>query len=258
MYKLVTFNIRLDRGWDNTNNWEYRIPLVKDFFDRHNADIYCFQEVLPHVKPQIQEMLGSDYVCVGMGRDSDFTNEASYICVNKKVLEIVEFTNFCLSPTPHIIGSKFDEKCSHSRICTQVLLYDKNTQSVFRVFNAHLESDYIDYAKKGLEIILDKVTQLNNIKYYPFILCGDYNATEKDILPIIDNYRDKCQLNDFSELETNQNITYHEWGNKEKFKKIDYIFASKEVKKIETVTDIYSNNGVYLSDHYPIITKFKI
>lgn len=254
--KVVTFNIRLDKGWDKGNNWEFRKPLVKGFFDKAMADIYCLQEVLPHVKIHIQEMLGNDYFCFGMGRDEHMQDESCYICINKKRLELLACDNFAVSYTPNVIGSKISQEGVLPRICTHSLIRDNKTGKVFRVFNTHLEHSKHELTVAGLNVVLEQIEKINSVNNFSTILCGDFNLLPKFTLQVIKE--SKTLLRDVSSIESlSVDYTYHGFYN-DKLIKIDYVLVTKDFELSKIDIDVFSKDNVYLSDHFPVITKLKL
>lgn len=83
---------------------------------------------------------------------------------------------------------------------------------------------------------------------YPIILAGDFNAVPNSY----EYYQISERLTDsFFACGRGSGTSFHDY----KFPiRIDYIFSSKEIKPIEYHID----RSVKLSDHFPVIAKFKI
>lgn len=246
--KLTTFNIRYDAGLDAENNWESRKASVISVLKKNAADLCCFQEVLPHVKRELIQAL-PEKSFFGPGRTRDLKGESALISFDRATFEAVRADCFWLSPTPDLYGSKFFPDTPHPRICTHLLLRHFASERCFHLFNTHLDNEKLDLIRSGLEVIAKKIASAQSPYPYPVILCGDFNAEPDFILPLLKKLLPS--LHDCSDLRTsNPSYTYHEFGKAQK--KIDYIFASEEFTCAVPILDTFCQNGVFLSDHYPV------
>lgn len=254
--KLMTYNIRLDVSSDGENAW----PVRKDFFASqiqfYEPDIMGIQEAMPNQVIDIEKSL-LQYSQVGLGREGEGKGESSNIFYKKEKFKVIETNTFWLSDTPDSISKGWDAACN--RVCTFALLYEKDTDRKFWVFNTHLDHIGERARAKGLELILSKIDQFN-IHHYPVILMGDFNfePNDKTILGV------KKQMYDAREVVTSMPFgpigTFNNFEfNKAVTKRIDYIFISKksklEVKKYAVLTD--SKDLKYPSDHFPVYIELK-
>ena len=62
-----------------------------------------------------------------------------------------------------------------------------------------------------------------------------------------------------SEKESGGNITFNGFGSDiQPDNKIDFIFVNDKVKVLSHIADTTLFNGLYPSDHYPVIAELKI
>jgi len=249
--KLMTYNIRLDVASDGENAWSLR----KDFFNAqiqfYEPDVFGVQEAKPNQVLDIAEAL-NQYNKVGIAREGEGKGESSNIFYKKNRFILKQTNTFWLSNTPDTISKGWD--AAFNRVCTYVLLKDKQTHKTFWVFNTHLDHIGEVARTKSIELILSKIAALNS-KNYPVIVMGDFNS-EPDTERIIAL---KKVMNDtrtvsiekpfgpfgtFNDFKHNQPVT----------KLIDYIFISKnnqfKVQKHAVLSD--SKDLKYPSDHLPV------
>jgi len=249
--KVMTYNIRLDVASDGENAW----PLRKDFFTSqiqfYEPDVFGVQEAKPNQVIDIAEAL-NQYNKVGIAREGEGKGESSNIFYKKNRFILKQTNTFWLSNTPDTISKGWD--AAFNRVCTYVLLKDKQTHKTFWVFNTHLDHIGEVARTKSIELILLKIAALNS-KNYPVIVMGDFNS-EPDTERIIAL---KKVMNDtrtvsiekpfgpfgtFNDFKHNQPVT----------KLIDYIFISKnnqfKVQKHAVLSD--SKDLKYPSDHLPV------
>ena len=254
--KLMSYNIRLDVASDGQNAW----PVRKDFFASqiqfYEPDIMGVQEAMPNQVLDLEQML-PQYNQVGIGREGQGKGESSNIFFKNEKLEVVETNTFWLSDTPDSISKGWDAACH--RVCTYALFRVNDSDTLFWVFNTHLDHVGIEARVKAIALILSKIDQLNTANY-PVVLMGDFNL-EPDDKSIIDL---KKKMNDARELSVKSAFgpigTFNNFEfDKPVTKRIDYIFISKnaklEVKKYAVLTD--SKNLRYPSDHFPVYVEIK-
>ncbi|OYQ43894.1 endonuclease/exonuclease/phosphatase family protein [Flavobacterium aurantiibacter] len=252
--KLITYNIRLDLESDGENKWQNRKEFLCSQLGFYDPDIFGIQEALPNQVIDIKSAL-PEYNYVGIGRDGNGKGESSNIFFKKNRFEVLTSDTFWLSETPEIISKGWD--AALNRICTYVLLKDKETKQTFWVFNTHLDHQGDIARTKGIEVILLKIKALNT-KNYPVVLLGDFNSepTEERIINLKKLMIDSQDISDqkpfgpsgtFNAFKHNEAVT----------KRIDYIFLSKgnsfKVNKYAVLSD--SKDLKYPSDHLPVYVE---
>lgn len=247
--KVMTFNIRYDNPEDGQNRFENRKPLIKAFLDREKPDVIGFQEALPDMRVWLSEIL-CEYVLVGTGCCKDMIDgESSSIAYRRDKYDLVKFEQFWLSDTPDIPGSVYNLDQSHCpRMCAVATLVERQSGKVFNFANTHL--DHLGrYAMVcGSSMIVSRL--LSGKEHLPFFVTGDMNLKPGDAeLQVFKNAPD---FNDLTSGVGDDETTYHGFGKVQKNCKIDYIFSSGSAVDGTLVVHKDREDGLYLSDHYPI------
>ena len=252
-----------DRDWTNRRSAYYTMlnTLEPDIVGLQEAE----QEQVVDIKNNCP-----GYSHVGYGRKSgkDITSSFSSIeqWLGKKHGESTtilyrtdKFTKhsdgwFCHSNTPNVADSYFPgTKDEQPRISTWVVLTHKDTGKKFFYLNTHT-CLYDEPMQKEIKLIQDKVAELNK-ENLPVILSGDWNLVEDDswMTPITDNYLSARK----TAPVTDDCYTYHWWESTDDKKQIDHIYyLGLECFKFHTVNQKW--DGLYISDHYPVYSKFHL
>ena len=90
--KVMTFNLRVDVLEDGINSFFNRTDRVLDVIKSHNPDIIGFQEATESMKKWLNVVL-SDYIVVGCGRDEYYGGESTPIAYKKDKFDLIELTN---------------------------------------------------------------------------------------------------------------------------------------------------------------------
>lgn len=254
--KVMSFNIRRAGSTDGHNVWDNRKELVINWLKKQKADIIGFQELMPEVYDCLRSAL-PEYQFVGCGRTDQLDDEACAIAYLRSQAGLISEETFWLSDTPAIPGSKFTYSGYWTRVCTAAILLHRPSGKRIRVMNTHLDYDSDQSRTGGLRVIYNYIKSAERKESLPTLLMGDYN--DEPGTPVM-NYAASAAplaLKDFSTLEgLKENYTYHGFY-KDDLKKIDYIYgtAGFDFRGNELGTD--EKNGVYLSDHFPVIANLK-
>ena len=73
---------------------------------------------------------------------------------------------FWISPTPNIPGSRYAEQGRSLRICNVLTLYSIEEKKSFRICNVHLDHASAVARKKGIQLVVDYVEELNKKENY--------------------------------------------------------------------------------------------
>ncbi|MGL4493171.1 MAG: endonuclease/exonuclease/phosphatase family protein, partial [Tannerellaceae bacterium] len=110
-------------------------------------------------------------------------------------------------------------------------------------------------------LLLDKAKELS--KGNPIVVTGDFNATvDEEPIQIITDMTNSKHLTDArskAHIVYGPNWTFHDFGRLDQAKRniIDYIFVSSNIKVISHGIISETLNGLYLSDHNPIVSKIE-
>lgn len=247
--KFVTFNIRCDYGQDGENCFENRKPLILKKIAREQPDILCFQEVLPHVALWLRENL-TDYCVIGCGRGEKLDDEQMTVAFRRDRFNLIEMRTFWLSPTPFVPASRYAEQSICPRVTTEAVLQEMPSGRVFRLLNTHLDHVGAGARKLGLTQILRHIDAAELFPGAPVILCGDFNAEpDGEELKVFDDFPGYVNATE------GVGITFHGYMKAAHPECIDYIYLRGGVRSegVRKWTDV--ENGVYLSDHYPVCAE---
>lgn len=244
--RVVSFNIRNGEANDGTNSWIYRYPASVLMVREIRPDIMGLQEAYEYQVNFLAENL-RDYKCVGVGReDGKHEGEHMSIFYNKKTVSLKKWGTFWLSETPDEPSLGWDGACR--RTATWALMKDKRTGHKFIYVNTHLDHVGKTAQRNGLNLIMEKVSELNPDNL-PVVLTGDFNVEPDDsILEALDGKMTSAR--DIA-VKTDRHGTYNDWGKASSV--IDYIYFAgfSSCPEFRTVTEKFGD-WQFVSDHYPV------
>ena len=142
-----------------------------------------------------------------------------------------------------------DWGAAHYRICSYVILTQKATNRDLVVFNTHLDHVSDEARIKGIEVVLDKIAQFGGL---PAVIMGDFNALEgsETYRSVTGHFLDA----QYAAEATMEGYTYHNWGNPDSFKRLDYFMISQTgIRPLRYAVLPGTREGVWISDHCPIV-----
>lgn len=247
--KVVTFNIRGDFGVDGANDFCHRKPLILRKLAQEQPDVIGFQEVLPHVAAWMRQAL-PEYDVVGCGREKDLTGEQMTVLFRRDKFQLIAMQTFWLSPTPDVPGSRYAEQSGCPRTATELVLRDVDAGKVIRVVNTHLDHIGSLARQLGLAQILQHLEAPAFFPDAPVILMGDFNAApDSRELQLIRSHPD------YTSAAPEMGVTFHGFMTADAQEQIDYIFIKGKICAISAVKWTDAQDGVYLSDHYPVCAE---
>lgn len=251
--KLATFNIRCPVD-ASPNSWEERKERCRRIIQNNKLDIFGVQEA--HLT-QINDLLeNTNYSFIGAGR-SDFKNtgEFSAILYDKNRFEIIKSGTFGLSETPDIPGCK-SWGAAYPRIATFGLFRDRISGKKFIYYNTHLDHVSSLARVNGIKLLLEHASE--NAKGLPLIITGDFNARPNSAVYKIANsiLKDSAIVS----LTPHQGPlqSFNNYGKSKSKNPIDFIFVSEEFTVYSHKNDNTLINGMYPSDHFPVIAELSI
>ena len=249
--KVMSYNIRLGTAKDGTNSWEYRYPATAMMLKDQMPDVFGVQEAFDFQVKFIEENF-TDYDSFGVGRDNG-KSEGEFMSIfwNKKTVKMIKGGTFWLSETPEKPSMGWDAACK--RTATWALMKDKNTGKLFYFVNTHLDHKGAEARRKGLELIVSRIDEINP-KGYPMILTGDFNIKPDNEALV--GLEQRMQSARKIAPKTDNNATFNNWGKAKSDMVIDYIYVSgfSACPEYHTITEKYGT-WKYVSDHYPIYAK---
>lgn len=243
---VISYNIRMGEAKDGTNSWEYRYPASAMMIEDQKPDVFGVQEAFDYQVRYMDEYC-EGYKCVGVGReDGKRKGEHMSIFYNSKKIKMLKWGTYWLSETPDEPSKGWDAACM--RTATWTLMKDKKSGKKFYYVNTHLDHVGVEARKKGLELIVNKIKEMNK-EGYPMILTGDFNTKPDN--HILDGLNVMMLSARNTAVKTDNGITYNGWGKGGSV--IDYIYYSgfTACTLFEVITKPYMER-TYISDHFPI------
>jgi len=130
------------------------------------------------------------------------------------------------------------------------------------LFNTHLDYQSAQARELGAKLIGDRLSQLSNqgSSEALIFITGDFNAAPGSLPRNILGHPmgDRLKLPDvLSNFSLKQQMTFHDFTGKA-FAAIDTIYCDRRVKLAQVNLDRRQRNGIWPSDHFPVIAEFSI
>ena len=261
--KIVTFNIRTlySSHIDGVNSFIHRGGMILEKIRMEKPHIICFQEVSDPIREFLNNYL-TDYIILGHGRNADLKGEGLSFAYRKDSVEALFFESFWLSPTPYVPASRYKNQSDCPRICPHIVVKHKDMKAPISLYNVHLDHIGEEARIEGIRQIVDMISEYKKKMDCPTFILGDFNAyPDSETVSFLKAYNNS----EFVDLSKNTGVTYHAFRGERGIRngesaKIDYIFTDKvTARKPYTVTKWEdSQNGIFLSDHYPICLEIEI
>ncbi len=251
-YKIMSCNLRCDCESDGINSFTNRRPFILEKLRKYSPDVIGFQEIRPRMYDWLIENF-DEYTFVGGGRGRNRDDEAVCVAFRKDKFYLCDAETFWLSATPDIPGSRYTgDQSPCPRICTSVTLKPRGGDP-FRFYNVH--TDHVGKVARVLASnqVLQKISSDNEKSLMPFFVTGDFNAPPEDLCITTMLGYPAVKLVDLAE---ESGFTFHGFGQyADPVNKIDYIFAPADMKHGELVVCCDEKDGVFISDHFPIMVE---
>lgn len=267
MIKVMTYNIKFssptfEPSWSERRDWQV------DLIQKYRPDIIGTQEGLRRQIDYLMDEL-PEYVVVGEGRKGGDADEHMAIFFRRDKFRLREMGTFQLSATPDILGSGPEV---NPRIVTWARLatisrpgkgendpysedyrgHWSDTQE-FYVFNTHFftrKSGYDGAKLKSARLIMERIYAFDRFgeweKDRPVFLLGDFNAQPGG--EVYNTFVGDGNSDDPFKLK----------DSAQPAEGIDWILFKGNVEVINYEKSDYNVNGVYPSDHKPVIADFKL
>lgn len=252
--EVMSYNIRFQTENDGENSWSKRKDHLTNQIKFYEPDILGVQEaVISQLMHFENEM--DNYKYIGVGRDDGKeAGEFSAIFYDLRKVDILDEGTFWLSETPGEVSVGWD--AAMERVCTYGKFKEKDSDKKFWVFNTHFDHIGKEARENSARLIYEKISELNT-EGLPVILMGDLNL-EPDA-PGIKFLSEK--MNDtkkVADLDFGPEGTFNAYDfSKPVKRRIDYIFASEDIKVLKYAVLSDSWELKYPSDHLPVFVKLE-
>lgn len=256
--KVISFNIRYDNPRDNLNAWPNRASFTAEFLAGEKADLIGLQEVLWHQYEYLKESL-KGYESVAVGRDDGLqAGEACPVFFNSNRFEMLENGTFWLSETPDEPGSR-GPGAALPRIVTWLHLKEKSSGRKLHFFNTHFCHVSDSARRMSAMIIAGAVRNIAGDGFY--VVTGDFNLLpDSKAYGVLTGegapYHVLYDTYHLSETEPEGPAwTFNGFSDKPGAGRIDYIFVPAATKVLSHKTIVAKSDGLFISDHWPIVTN---
>ena len=247
--RIMSFNLRCVD--DEEGSIHNRSQIAVAIIDQYAPDSFGIQEATPKWIKILDKKFSEKYARVGEGRSPiEMFTEYSAVYYRKDKYNLIDSGTIWLSETPEKKYTK-DFESKHNRIATWAVLEDKETGEKFTHINTHLDHVLESTRVEQSKVLLNKISELE--KSTKVICTGDFNTYETaEAYSVMTASMDDTKL--LAE-KSDTGITFHKYGTIEEHEDgaIDFIFTTKGMK-VDTYKIIRNTvEGMYPSDHYPIV-----
>ena len=250
--KVMTYNLRVDNAGDGINSFTNRRERVIAMLEQQKPDIIGFQECTHHMRAYLEQHMPA-YAFVGCGRERDCTGESMAIAYRKDAFVTISVDNFWLTATPSVPGSTLGgDQSGCPRMATVAVLHHIAGGKDVCMCNTHL--DHVGVVARQIEAAL----LCAKLEAYPqpLVLTGDMNA--KPHKPEMQLIAQAMLARGAQDVTAQLGGTFHNFGRKEVYSKIDYIFANGTCHDCHIIPDDVEQQGLYYSDHFAIMAEIEI
>ena len=252
-FNIVTFNIRYRYRGDGINSFINRAGMIYDKIKKEMPDIIAFQEMVPESLEFMQRVF-PEYIITGHGRTTNYSSEGVFTAIKTSTLQLVGNEVLWIGPDPYMPESKFEGQSPCPRTLNITTVRRKADGKMIRIFNVHLDERTASVRAMGMKMVLDTVKSMNEKYPMEFVILGDFNAKESEETISL------CEaFPGMKDVTKGLTYTFHDFG-KQKESKIDYIYLSEglfaDFEKLNVWDD--EENGIFLSDHYPLCAELKL
>jgi endonuclease/exonuclease/phosphatase family metal-dependent hydrolase len=246
----MTFNLRVASPGDGINEFFLRTPRVLKAIRDKAPDLIGFQEDVDDMRAFLRKNL-PEYTILGCGCHSDYHSVGNSIVYKTERFQLIDFETGWLSNTPKIPGSTYGgDQSKYPRSYHRARLHDTETGRVYQFVNLH--ADHV-----GANAKLSATKQILGIlKPYAdesIFVCGDLNS--RPGTPSICAFSEDPDVR-LVNVTAQVGGTYHGYGTCEPWQS-DYIFSNLPCVESHRVEDV-PENGVYISDHNPVVATFSV
>ncbi len=247
--------------WGNLLEGTYTTRRAHLFAQQINdtlPDVLGVQELNSFWAEKMETLL-PQYSYYGVKRGGDSEEKTSEMCgifYLKDKFELLESDTFWISLTPET-ESRFEGAGCH-RICSYVVLKNKETGVIFAHLNTHLDNSSTEAQNLGGKLIAGKTAELKT-KYgeIPTVITGDFNQYPDGLA--VQALTEKGFVSACDILENGKTTaTYHGWGKDYYDVPIDFIFADESVKISNYKVHEEKMDKSFVSDHFMITAELEL
>lgn len=261
--RILSFNLlfsHYDHNLSPENRWPQRLPRIVEVINEMQPDIIGVQELYPPTWKDLQPLIEKNYTLFAKPCDD---GELNGILYHNDRFEVVDSLVWYISETPEI---------PNTETLTMLKLKDLKTGHILAVFNAHLAFSNINKREYQARFLAKYIKSF--IKEGPVVLTGDFNtfSNRPDLhkLPFYDGDYILRILKSSSLSTAKENALLGHLGPISTFTNLpndvlpfkgtgtpgitlDHIFISNHIKALIHATQAGTIQGLYPSDHMPVL-----
>lgn len=249
---VMSYNIRrrfLRYVPGTPDRWDQREPILTRLLSDERPALLGSQEAMHVQALAVSRALGRDYRRIGHGRNPDLRGEGCPIFYDTTRLELGEWRQIALSPTPDRPGSRgFGNHVPRLAVIADFL--DRATGKRIRHINTHLDHLSRVSRERSMALILEQVGESDS----PVIVTGDMNTGIASKL-----HRLALASEELAEAwwHADRRVT-REWGTFSNYRspargrRIDWMLVSPDVTVERIGINTRRFDGRAPSDHEPL------
>jgi endonuclease/exonuclease/phosphatase family metal-dependent hydrolase len=253
---LITCNIRFDNPADGQNSWKHRRDFLAQTLLKHNPSIIATQEGRIHQLNEFQSSL-NDFHLVDEHRS--WIGERMYpaLFLKNEAFEYLGSGDMWLSETPDIAGSLSFES-AFPRLMTWTKLQIKDSEQNMFIVNTHLDHVKNETRINQITVLAQEIRRVWD-ETSPLVIMGDFNdSPDSQVREILMSefpfLQDAWKMFNKAEETSHHAFT----GEMQNGARIDWILVDQKLTVTSCLMDKSVKNGLYPTDHYPIVCKIKI
>lgn len=245
--RVMTFNIRFGAAPDGVNHWDHRQENVITTIKAFGPDLLATQEVLAFQSRFLQQQL-DEFTYFGRSREKQAAGEQCGVLFRTSRFDLLEQGHFWLSETPNVPGSKSWDGAM-SRMVSWVKLFDRRNERAVYFLNTHFDHRGQQAREQAARLIVERIGRFESD--VAVIFAGDLNSAP-DSNPV--RALGDTLVDSFASVhaEKEGQGTFNGFRGRKSGPRIDYVFASKNLKPISAAIDHREFEGKTPSDHYPV------
>jgi endonuclease/exonuclease/phosphatase family metal-dependent hydrolase len=250
--RVMTLNVRQPDKDDGPNAWEFRRDLLLGTILAADPDLIGTQELF-QIQADYFLAHAPAYSWFGSGRFGDTRDKHVGIFYRRDALKVVTHGDFWLSETPEVPGSSSWDIIRPRQVtwgCFESLAGER-----FYHFNTHFPYRSVEQeARRRTACLLrQRIEQLDPLT--PVLLTADFNSPAGGEIHqmLTESFQDAWIE---AEQLTGPESTLNGFGRFTGGPRIDWILFRSPWRVLEVETIERNCNGVYPSDHFPVLATF--
>ena len=273
LLRVMSFNVRGSfRDAASKNAWRNRATVNVATIERCAPDVIGLQECQRGNLATYRKHLSRYAQIRGPRYGNAFPYDSNAILYEPERLRLIDSGGFWLSETPEKHSRSWGTRVARS--ATWALFALENADLSILHLNTHLDHVSAPARREGSKLVVEKVTEISGRtgETLAIILTGDFNArpgsaTHKNLTEsgFVDTYlaagnEDDQSANTFHAFE---GTSYRDQHPARGPRRIDWILLKDpggrlRIESHSIIRDAEQDAGLYPSDHYPIVSDFRL